>query len=222
MSLATIFAIESFVFVGFKIDKKRSIVTFEYRVHFTRGFSKTFKDRLTLDNVREEHWSTVPDSVLTPTLQALLIMIGINYWSTFPTSNIKIEGFTLTRAQADFWNTVYTKGLAEYFYLAKIDFRGLINFPYEESKTIHVESDFRPQTRSLLLNGAGKDSILSAEILKKQNVPFDYFTVAPTVAHRRIARLVGEYRLSVPGVDMIQFWVHLFQVHIRLFPPSRS
>src|SRR3989338_7313695 len=112
----------SFTFGTYKIDTKRSIITFTYRVEFKFGIRKTFTDRLLFKDVEPELWEKVPKAVLEPTLQALLLMLGINYWLAFPTNNIRIEGFTLTREQAHFWDKLYLNGLGEFFYLMQIDF----------------------------------------------------------------------------------------------------
>ncbi len=114
-----------------------------------------------------EAWEKVPKDVLEPTLQALLLMIGVNYWCVFRTRNIKISKFILSREQAEFWNSLYLNGLGEFFYFMKIDFRGLIDFPYDDSISTPPAGRFSPPDKALLLNGAGKDSILSAELLKK-------------------------------------------------------
>lgn len=189
--------VSSFTFGTYKVDAKLSTVTFTYRVEFKFGISKTFTDQLLLKDVEPELWERVPKTILEPTLQALLLIIGINYWCAFPTSNIRIEGFTLTRAQARFWDSLYLHGLGEFFYLMQIDFRNLIAFPYDESAIAPTPARFSCPTRALLLNGAGKDSILSAEILKASSTPFDFFTLDPTPAHKRIAKLVGAKTISV-------------------------
>jgi len=76
--------------------------------------------------------------------------------------------YDLSNAQARFWNTVYTKGLGEFFYKNKIDFRDLINFPFSDDvKTLPV--DEKRKDRTLIGIGGGKDSIVSVEKLKKQN-----------------------------------------------------
>ncbi len=181
----------SFTFGTYKINTKRSTITFTYHVKFTFGITKTFTDRLILPDVEPEMWEKVPKAVLEPTLQALLLMIGINYWQAFPTKNIHIDGFKLTREQAHFWDSLYLNGLGEFFYLMKIDFRNLIAFPYDDSLNTPPPARCKLPKRALLLNGAGKDSILSAEILKASAVPFDFFAFAPTPAHKRIAKLVG-------------------------------
>jgi hypothetical protein len=187
----------SFTFGSYKVDAKRSIITFTYRVEFTFGLGKTFTDRLFFKDVKPEDWEKVPNSILEPTLQALLLMIGINYWLAFPTKNIHIEGFALTREQAHFWDKLYLNGLGEFFYLMQIDFRDLIAFPYDDAKKVPTPARFERPERALLLNGAGKDSILSAEILKELGTPFDFFAFAPTPAHKRIAKLVGAKTISV-------------------------
>jgi hypothetical protein len=189
--------ISSFTFCGYSVDAARSTVSFTYRVEFKYGISKTLTDKLYFKDVRKEAWGTVPKTVLESTLQSLLLMLGINYWSTFRTPNIRIEGFTLTRAQADFWNTLYINGLGEFFYYMKIDWHNQIAFPYSETATTPAPTQYTRPERALLLNGAGKDSILSAELLKEADVPFDFFSFAPSPAHARISKLVGAKTIGV-------------------------
>jgi len=173
------------------------MITFTFRVEFQHGFGITFSDRLSLEGVTPEMWDGVPEPVLSATLEALLIMMGINYWCVFPAKDIRIKGFTLSREQAHFWDTLYLNGLAEFFYDMQMDFRGLIAFPYDASAVPAVPTRFKRPAKSLLLNGAGKDSILSAEILKASGTPFDFFVFAPTPAHKRIASLVGAKNVKV-------------------------
>jgi hypothetical protein len=198
----------SFTFGTYKIDSTTSTIHFTYKVKFKFGIKKTFTDRLMFPNVTQEMWDKVPKEVLEPTLQSLLIMLGINYWCVFPTKNICIDGFSLTREQAQFWDSLYLNGLGEFFFDMKMDFRGMIAFPYDESLTLPTATRFERPQRTLLLNGAGKDSILSAEILKESNIPFDFFTFAPTPAHEKIAQLVGVKSITVtrrrdPLLDII-------------------
>ncbi|MDB4991844.1 MAG: hypothetical protein JWL75_89 [Parcubacteria group bacterium] len=201
----------SFTFGTYKVNAARSVISFTYRVEFKYGITKTFTDRLLFKDVAPELWKGVPNEVLEPTLQALLLMVGINYWCVFPTSNIRIEGFALTREQAQFWDALYLNGLGEFFYEMQMDFRNLIAFPYDDSAIAPTPARFERPLRALLLNGAGKDSILSAEMLKASNTPFDFFAFAPTPAHVRIGKLVGAKTVTVTRrhdryLDMIMNW----------------
>ncbi len=181
----------SFTFASYEVDAVRSIITFTYRVEFQSGRVRTYSDRLILPDVTPEAWEKVPKAVLEPTLQALLLMIGINYWCVYPSRDMRIEGFTLTRAQARFWDSIYLNGLGEFFYDMQMDFHNLIAFPHDDSTAAPTPARFVLPARALLLNGAGKDSVLSAEMLKASGTPFDFFAFAPTPAHKRIAALVG-------------------------------
>lgn len=187
----------SFTFCGYTVDAARSTITFTYRVAFAGGKTRTYTDRLLLEGVAPEQWEQVPEAVLTPTLQALLLMLGINYWCAHPVSDMRIEGFSLTRGQARFWDALYLNGLGEFFYNMRLDFRGLIAFPYDAAAPAPAPARFERPARALLLNGAGKDSILSAELLKASNAPFDFFAFAPTPAHERVAALVGANTVRV-------------------------
>lgn len=181
----------SFTFGSYVVDKEQSTLICTYKVELQGGKIKTYTDRLYLGDVPSERWNTVPNAVLEPTLQALLLILGLNYWAVFPTCNIRIEGFILTREQAQFWDALYLNGLGEYFYDMQMDFRDLIAFPYDDSAIAPEPAQLELPTRALVLNGAGKDSILTAEMLKATNVPFDFFAFAPSLAHERIAALVG-------------------------------
>lgn len=74
------FRASSFTFGTYTVDTKRSTIAFTYHVKFKFGITKTFTDRLFFPDVEPELWETVPKAVLEPTLQALSLMIGINYW----------------------------------------------------------------------------------------------------------------------------------------------
>jgi hypothetical protein len=187
----------SFTFGSYIIDATHSTISFTYQVEFRYGIKKTFIDKLIFEDIPENAWNETPKAVLEPTLQSLLLMLGINYWCIFPTRNIHIRDFTLTREQATFWDTLYLNGLGEFFYNMKIDFRDLVAFPYDDSATAPTPSRFIRPSRALLLNGAGKDSILSAELLKASGTAFDFFAFAPTPAHKRIGALVGAKTVRV-------------------------
>lgn len=96
-----------------------------------------------------------------------------------------------------------------------MNFRDLIAFPYSESAVAPAGARIiNLPARTLLLNGAGKDSILSAEILKESGVFFDFFSFAPTFAHKRIAKIVGAKTVEVDRKRdaQVEFIASLFGV----------
>lgn len=62
-------------------------------------------------------------------LFALHLAGGTSYYKTCCPKEIEVQSGKLNADQAAFWNTVYERGLGEFFYQNQIDFRKLIQFP---------------------------------------------------------------------------------------------
>lgn len=140
--------------------------------------------------------ANISEALLKSLLDNLMLILGISYWKLYCPKEIIIESNFLSKEQAEFWNIVYTKGLGEFFYKNKIDFRGLIKFPYSESDM--QETVLFPRTNRILLGlGGGKDSIVSAEMLKSQNKPFDIFTVGTSQIQEDVARVINKKPIVV-------------------------
>ncbi len=105
-------------------------------------------------------------------LNALHLIGGISYYKTCLPKNIEIPYLNLTKADAQFWNSVYENGLGEFFFKNNIDFRSLLHFPSKETKEEHpnmMRKRLPPNAmkRVLVPIGGGKDSIVTIELLKK-------------------------------------------------------
>jgi hypothetical protein len=109
-------------------------------------------------------------------LTLIHLALGISYWKSYCPSKILFENFSLSKDQANFWQTVYTKGLGEFFYRNQIDFRGLIKFPFNEISNLDLKHNLKAN-KYLLGIGGGKDSIVSAERLNEKNIDFESFVV---------------------------------------------
>ncbi|MCR4277129.1 MAG: hypothetical protein NUV87_03295 [Candidatus Roizmanbacteria bacterium] len=153
-----------FEFVSYEIQPDKKTINFNYRA---RDLSLT--EKITLP-------APIPSSInpliLKNILNDLHLILGITYFKLHCSKKI-IMPYHLSKAQADFWNTVYTKGLGEFFYKNKIDFRSLINFPYFDilnTQPVQLRQlDEAKKNRFLVGIGGGKDSVVSVEILKKEN-----------------------------------------------------
>jgi len=87
------------------------------------------------------------------------------------------------------------QGLGEFFYKNKIDFGGLVKFPFNEN-VVSTPTDFPRKNRSLLGLGGGKDSIVVAEILKSQNKDFDLITGVSGI-QQEVSLAIGKKPLIV-------------------------
>jgi len=175
---------KKFIFEKYHFDLKEKEIKFYYLLQTPEKIYR-FIEKLFLPAVIS---SSAP--VLRTVLDNLFLILGISYWKLFCPSSIEILPFRLSKPQADFWNTVYTKGLGEFFYKNKIDFRGLVRFPFSVSEKPKPVRIFR-KGRSLLMLGGGKDSIVAGELLKKKKKTFDLFILNPVPLQKKVGELLN-------------------------------
>ena len=156
---------DAFIFDSYSIQTNRKEIHFNFKCRDLNFTEKIFLPK------------QVPD-VANPVLLAkafenLHLILGISYYKMHCSKKIAVP-YSLTHEQAQFWNTVYTKGLGEFFYKNKIDFRNLIDFPYLNKPSIQPRQlDKAKKNRFLVGIGGGKDSIVAIELLKKENKQID-------------------------------------------------
>ncbi len=155
-----------FIFKGYEARLEKGELLFHFG--FTGEKNIDFAEKISFPPVLNK----IPEDLLKSLLNNLMLILGISYWKLYCTKEITTESDFLNKEQAEFWNIVYTKGLGEFFYKNNIDFRDLINFPYNDSSETK-SVNFPRRDRTLLGIGGGKDSIVVAEMLKEQYVEFD-------------------------------------------------
>ncbi|EKE13900.1 MAG: hypothetical protein ACD_12C00763G0007 [uncultured bacterium] len=174
-----------FEFVSYKIQSDKKTIYFNYK---TNGLDLTEKIILP-----EEIPSFVEDKLIGKVLENLHLILGVTYFKMYCQKEIIIP-YRLSKEQADFWNTVYTKGLGEFFYKNKINFLNLINFPFSDEVNISPVDEKR-KNRTLIGIGGGKDSIVSVEILKKENKEITGFILdsqdTPPQIQIDVAKMMG-------------------------------
>jgi hypothetical protein len=177
-----------FVFKGYDADIEKGQILFHYQIRGNKIID--FTEKIYFPPVTSE----ITPFLLKSILNNLMLILGISYWKTYCPKEIVIESNFLTKEQANFWNIVYSKGLGEFFYKNKIDFRGLVRFPFVENAQNPIS--FPRKDRVLLGLGGGKDSIVAAEILKKENKEFDLlFDVAQI--QKDVAKVIGKKLISI-------------------------
>lgn len=178
-----------FVFKGYNSDLKKGEVLFNFGLQGEKNVD--FTEKISFPPVLNQ----IPESLLSSILNNLMLILGISYWKLYCPKEIIIENNFLSKEQAEFWNTIYTKGLGEFFYKNKVDFRGLVNFPYVEGLETSPTA-FPRENRSLLGLGGGKDSVVAAEMLKKENKEFDLLFQI-TQIQKDVAKVVGKKPINI-------------------------
>lgn len=200
---------DKFVFQKAVFDPAISGFEFTYRVEVGEK-EYTFTDNLIIPGPEVcALWSKVPTQIQKALLDSLHLMLGVQYWSMFVAENIEINSTELTAEQANFWGTVYTKGLGEFFYVNQIDWRDLVRFPSTKETDMNLQP-YPRAPRSLLAFGGGKDSIVAAETLKEESEDFSLFSLGAAGVQVAAAEIVGK-KLITPRRRMDPMALSLLQ-----------
>jgi UDP-N-acetylmuramoylalanine--D-glutamate ligase len=175
---------KTFEYTSCKSDFENKKIRFNYKIEFANREPLFFTEEILLPTTPD--LKKIPKELLKNILQSLHLILGISYYKTYCPPQIKMK-YELTKEQANFWNTVYRKGLGEFCYRNNINPAKLAKFPYEK-KLPPLRRGEMPEgqrgvdistqkNRSLIGIGGGKDSIAAVEILKKQKKNITGFVV---------------------------------------------
>lgn len=184
------FRATAFVFRDCRFDARTGRATFRYRIEFRGRAPLDFTETLDLP-VGER---PLPPAAVRRFLEPLHLILGISYFKLYCPPVIKLAK-PLAPEQAEFWNTVYRKGLGEFLYRNKLDPRKLAKFP--TSRRVRPAAPVRVAVReeALLGIGGGKDSIVAAELLNgypfATYAPFLLETQLPEPIAREVAEAMG-------------------------------
>lgn len=183
-----------FRFCGYNFDAKIGKITFEYRVEFSNRDPLDFTETVILPKVPKN----IKQESIRKLLESLLIILGISYYKLYFPPRFAIP-FRLSKEQADFWNTVYKKGLGEFLYRNKLNPKRLAKFSYSNVQ-VYPER-IKTQERAFLGIGGGKDSIVAAELLKDYDTTsFLVETQSKDFATERVIAAIGNPSLKIKRI----------------------
>ncbi|MFA6353921.1 MAG: Mur ligase family protein [Candidatus Paceibacterota bacterium] len=171
-----------FNFIGYNISPKSGEIIFKYSIEFYNQKTINFSEKIILPQASKN----LKKKEIHKFLEPLSLILGISYYKLYYSPKIKTF-FKLSKEEAEFWNTVYRKGLGEFLYRNKLDPKKIAKFPY----TKHAVESVRIKTNnSVLLGiGGGKDSIVAIELLKSFKVSlFSIETEHPDPISARIIK----------------------------------
>ncbi|HAI98335.1 TPA: hypothetical protein DCL30_02185 [Candidatus Peribacteria bacterium] len=153
---------QTFNFDSFAFEEQEGRIELRYSLDNSLLFTETLSLPLAIEYQR------VPFDLLKRALFALHLIGGVSYYKTCCPKSIAVLSGGLTPTQAAFWNTVYSRGLSEFFYVNKIDPTSLIRFPVSlaPSPLVHFDRP-KPGGKVLVPIGGGKDSLVTIELLRK-------------------------------------------------------
>jgi len=184
---------DSFVFDSYSVDETGRVLLFRFRSNENR-----YEERINLPQPIEKK----NDTLLNAILFNLHLALGISYWKATCSKKIEINSGSLSEEQSIFWNTIYTKGLGEFYFKNQIDFRDLVHFPF--NKNILSQPQKIVTSEKLLVGiGGGKDSVVVWELLKSQKKELNGLLIKTQHAYQAVDELVE--KMGMPTITIDRF-----------------
>lgn len=164
---------ERFIFED--VSRNGATISCSFVIEFPEGDRETYTGSVTFP-VLAERWDSLSPKLVSSIMRLFHLALGMSYWKMYCPPKMELGPHVLTKQEAEFWNTIYTKGLGEFFYRNQIDFRNLISFPF--STTAKAEPiSFEGSSNVLSAWGGGKDSVVSLKLLETAGFPVTLFSL---------------------------------------------
>lgn len=184
---------QTFAFVGCGFDAAARRITLRYALEPKKGPAMEFTE--TIDLPKEGLRSRGIDSeLLNRAIRLLHLLGGVSYFKTSLPPEIDVRTETLSQEESAFLTTVYEEGLGELFFVNDISPRDKVRFPAGSDVEREAGNLETGKERVLVPFGGGKDSVVTAQMLKDAGIPVTLFRMNP---HPAIDRLAEAMQLPV-------------------------
>ena len=158
------------------------------QAHFTYRFDdgRVFEEVVSFTAQNESYDTTTLDKALF----LAFIIIGTSYFKTFPTSNISFQMGEIDAWQAHFLNKVYNEGLSQFAFENNLQPSDLASFKAHTDKA--PAPTFYEGVGIIALQSGGKDSLLTAALLRSTDTPFVPWYVSSSGHYPNVLNGLGE------------------------------
>lgn len=174
----------SFKFIGYNFDPNTSLAEFSYQG----------KDNLIFTEKIQFSPSTVDynHDTLDSALFLAFIIVGTSYYKAEPTTSVELD-HSLTEAQATFFNKIYQEGLSQFAFENHLTRQDLPEFKHDSSAHNSV-SRTTTENKTLILVSGGKDSLLTAELIREKNHPYQTMYIS---SQKSYPSIIGSFNSPI-------------------------
>lgn len=177
-----------FLYENFRYEKKNNSLIIYFLFKIPPDIE--FNPRIKIENINNKEFLQLDSKVLDNFIFNLGLVEMISYWKASCSPKIEIKAGSLSNKQKIWWESLFIKGLGEFFFKNKINFK--IDKFLEIESTTHKKfsKDISyHQNLFLVLNGGGRDSAVTLEIVKELKRECTILMLNPTPASRELATL---------------------------------
>ena len=179
---------------SWQISNKNLKIFFDFRM----GNEIHFRPEIIIKNIDKERLLKIKTEALNNFIFHLGLMEIPSYWKTACSPEILIQAGQLNKNQIRWWKNLILKGLGQFFYENKINWKkpNFITITIEEKKKYSsVLFKGKLNDRYLVPMGGGRDSIVTLEKLRGRAKNMACFMVNPTEISKDVARIA--YRRKI-------------------------
>ncbi|MCF7906154.1 endonuclease domain-containing protein [Candidatus Gracilibacteria bacterium] len=180
---------ERFIFENFSFVPQTKKLILEYSL----DQKITFREEFVFPFEFAPHYEK---KALEQAMFGAFVMCGISYYKAFLPPKIEFSQNELTASQAQFFQKTWERGLGEFFYRNNLPTKGSIPFS-ASGKEAPVPVQIKHLEGSLVPLGGGKDSLVSAELLKEADEEFETWTVGDFPFLNPMTERIGTPHLRV-------------------------
>ncbi len=154
-----------------------------------------FKPRIVIKNIPDGRLEKIDKKALNNFVFHLGMMEIPSYWKTTCSPEIIIRAGALDKNQAAWWHNLIIRGMGQFFYENKIDWRTPDFLKISINPSIAAPAlgtaDLELKDRYLVPLAGGKDSLVTLETLREEGKSINCFLANPTKIIKRVARVAG-------------------------------
>jgi UDP-N-acetyl-alpha-D-muramoyl-L-alanyl-L-glutamate epimerase len=154
----------------YKTEGRKLVVDFKYKFDHV---GEVFVENVIFPITQE--WSDVIEYDLRRALDHYALVASVSYLKFFPYSEIQIsEHVYISSDQVDYLNTTFKNGLGEFWFTNKLDPNKFVGFKDKGySQLVKNECMEIVSTKLLVLQSGGKDSLVTAQLVREKGLEFD-------------------------------------------------
>jgi len=178
---------------SWKIQGQNLVIFFDFRIPPDFQFSP----KIVIENVSRKMVHRLGQGIIDNFVFNLGLIEMFSYWKLVCAPEIIVEAGDLNKEQIRWWQDLLIKGMGQYFFENKINFRQkdflkitsrVIKTKQYQKATI-VAKQYRIESRFLVPLGGGKDSIVTLELLKGAGKETSCFCLNPSEAVKEITKI---------------------------------
>ena len=180
----------TFLYERFSYQKENNnlIITFSFKI----SSDIEFHPKIKIENISNDNFSRVDPTVLNNFIFNLGLVEMISYWKATCSPQIEIRSGQLNEEQVNWWQNLLQKGLGEFFFQNKINFKQKSFVTIKSSsREIYQKDTNAHKDRFLVLNSGGRDSVVSIETLKNLEKEISLLMLNPMQAAIEVAEQSG-------------------------------